>query len=208
MRPIFSAFALLAALGCTDATTAPSAVVPEAPVDSDADFRHRLLEIAANYKAYGMADDRMREAAIPCAAVAVPKSDHRFSRSSDEGTHGKKLYLMFAANLDPVMHSYTGDRQRKSGDQVIVKESWMAVEDERTSPSVRGEDGKHYTAGAKGPLFVMFQIDARDPRADAGWIYGTTAPDGKTITGIGRLANCMGCHEKAPHGRLFGLPND
>ncbi len=208
MRAIFSAFALLAALGCTDATTAPSAVEPDAPVDADADLRRRLLEIAANYKTYGMADDRMREAAIPCAAPTFPKSDHRFSKSSDEGTHGKKLYLMFAANLESLTRSYTGDRQQKSGDQVIVKESWMAVEDERTIPSVRGADGKHYTAGARGPLFVMFQIDLKDSRADDGWIYGTTTPDGKTITGIGRLMNCMGCHEKAPHGRLFGLPND
>ena len=208
MRSILLAIAMLAALGCTEATTSTSAVEPEAIANSDADLRARLLEIAANYKTYGKADDRMREAAIPCAAFAFPKSDHRFSRSADEGTHGKKLYLMFAANLDPITRSYSGDRQQKSGDQVIVKESWMAVEDERAFPSVRGEDGKHYTAGPKGPLFVMFQIDAKDPRADAGWIYGTTAPDGKAITGIGRLPNCMGCHEKAPHGRLFGLPND
>ena len=208
MRCALFAFAQFAAVGCTTATTAPNAVAPEIPADSDADLRRRLLEIAANYKTYGKADDRMGEAVIPCAAFALSKPDHRFSRSSDEGTHGKKLYLMFAANLDPLKGSYTGERQQKSGDQVIVKESWMAVEDERAFPSVRGEDGKHYTAGAKGPLFVMFQIDARDPRADTGWIYGTTTPDGKTITGIGRLANCMGCHEKAPHGRLFGLPRD
>ena len=208
MRSILLAIAMLAALGCTDATTSPSAVEPEALADSDADLRARLLEIAANYKTYGMADDRMREAAIPCAALASPKSDYRYSRSSDEGTHGKKLYLMFAANLDPVTRSYTGDRQQKSGNQVIVKESWMAVEDERAFPSVRGEDGKHYTAGAKGPLFVMFRVTPDDPRSDAGWVYGTLTPDGKAITGIGRLANCMGCHEKAPHGRLFGLPND
>ena len=208
MRCALFAFALFAAVGCTTDSTAPSAIVPEASADSEADLRARLLEIAANYKTYGKADDRMREAAIPCAAFTFPKSDHRFSTSSDEGTHGKKLYVMFAANLEPLTHSYTGDRQQKSGDQVIVKESWIAVEDERTIPSVRGDDGKRYTAGAKGPLFVMFQIEARDVRADAGWVYGTTTPDGKAITGIGRLTNCMGCHEKAPHGRLFGLPND
>jgi hypothetical protein len=45
-----------------------------------------------------------------------------------------------------------------------------------------------------------------EPGSDAGWIYGTVAPDG-TVTSAGRVANCMGCHTSdARRERLFGLP--
>jgi hypothetical protein len=54
----------------------------------------------------------------------------------------------------------------------------------------------------------MFQHDRKTPATDDGWVYGTLTPDGKTVTGVGRLENCMGCHQKAPHGRLFGLPKE
>ena len=40
---------------------------------------------------------------------------------------------------------------------------------------------------------------------DAGWIYGTLTPDGKTVTSAGRVQRCMDCHDVAPHDRLFGL---
>lgn len=40
---------------------------------------------------------------------------------------------------------------------------------------------------------------------DDGWIYGTVAADGRTVTSAGKVQSCMGCHLKAPHGRLFGV---
>lgn len=54
-------------------------------------------------------------------------------------------------------------------------------------------------------LFVMTEVaaDAADG-TDAGWVYGTLTRAGK-VTGAGRLASCIGCHERAPRDRLFGL---
>ncbi len=213
------ASALFATVGCTTATTAPNAVEPESPVDSDADLRRRLLGIAADYKRYELVDGRMRVAPMLCAPAsgiggsrAVPSfPEYHLSNSADSNTHGKKLYLMYAAKLDAETRSYIAGKTLDAPGQVIVKESWVAETATEKDPhyqSIEGPHGQRLKTGAQGPLFVMFQIDAKDPRSDVGWVYGTTAPDGKTITGIGRLANCMGCHEKAPHGRLFGLPRD
>jgi hypothetical protein len=95
--------------------------------------------------------------------------------------------------------------------QVVVKESWIAEEikaEERFTTDAVGPDGKRYKPGAKGPLFVMYQTDPKDPLADDGWVYGTLTADGKAVTGVGRLQNCMRCHQTAPHGRLFGLPKE
>jgi hypothetical protein len=73
----------------------------------------------------------------------------------------------------------------------------------RLRPATR--DGKRFTAGASRGLFVMLRLDPKTPATDDGWVYGTIAADG-TITSAGRVASCMSCHAKAPHGRLFGLP--
>ena len=211
MRHSLIAIALFAPVGCTVATTAPSIAESDSQVQTDADLRRRLLEIAANYKGYEKAENRMRVAQVACAMPTLPKSEYRFSRSDDADSHGMKLYLMYAAKLDPVTGSYTADKLQKETDQMIVKESWLAEiakEDDRFSETVAGANGERYKPGAKGPLFAMFQVDQKNPLSDDGWVYGTLTPDGKTITGIGRITNCMACHQKAPHGRLFGLPRD
>ena len=211
MRHSLIAIALIAPVGCTAPTPAPSVAETELQVQTVADLRRGLLEIAANYKGYEKTDNRMRVAQVACAMPTLPKSEYRFSRSDDANSHGKKLYQMYAAKIDPITGSYTpGNLQTKTG-QVIVKESWLAdaaKEDDYFSKTISGANGQRFKPGAKGPLFAMFQVDAKDPRSDEGWVYGTLTPDGKTITGIGRIANCMACHQKAPHGRLFGLPRD
>jgi hypothetical protein len=52
----------------------------------------------------------------------------------------------------------------------------------------------------------MRKVGAADmPGTDAGWIYATITPDGKTLTSAGRVQQCMDCHEAAPHDRLFGI---
>ena len=212
MRHSLIAIALFAPVGCTVATTAPSIAESDSQVQTDADLRRRLLEIAANYKGYEKADGRMRVAVVYCAApTGIPKAQYQFSRSDDANSHGKKLYLMYAAKIDPITGSYTSGKLQRETDQVIVKESWLAErakEDDRFSETVAGANGERYKPGAKGPLFAMFQVDQKNPLSDDGWVYGTLTPDGKTITGIGRITNCMACHQKAPHGRLFGLPRD
>lgn len=65
---------------------------------------------------------------------------------------------------------------------------------------------KLYKAGKQGELFIMVKMDAKTPNTDAGWVYGTIAPDAQTVSSAGRVENCMGCHTKAKHDRLFGLP--
>ena len=112
--------------------------------------------------------------------------------------------------------------------QVIVKEAWTPVESSawreacrRGPPSYLAEvtmEGKKYRACEQAGLFVMYRPAAGTEGTDEGWVYGTvryeSRPDrqaGQTaliprVTSAGRVASCMGCHTKAPHGRLFGLP--
>ena len=40
---------------------------------------------------------------------------------------------------------------------------------------------------------------------DSGWVYGTVSSDGQGVTSAGQVRTCMGCHEQAPHDRLFGI---
>jgi hypothetical protein len=202
--------------GCAGSSTTPdeSRQEPGATQNAEHSQRAKLLGIAGKYKSYVKVDGRMRVAPAPCAAPDFFHPEHRLSRSDDEGTHGRKLYTLYALKCEPGPGSYV--RQSRPNDalepvtrQIIVKESWVAEESKRGEHAltdVVGPGDKRYKPGAKGPLFVMYQTDPQDPHADDGWVYGTLTPDGKTVTGVGRLENCMKCHEKAPHGRLFGLP--
>jgi hypothetical protein len=118
-------------------------------------------------------------------------------------------------------------------EQVIVKESWKPILSEGIKRDQHGQfpfevptkssndnesphnqdhfspyaerDGKIYRADKPSGLFVMMQIDAKSSETDDGWIYGTVAADGKTVTDIGLIKSCMECHTHAPHGRLFGI---
>jgi len=49
------------------------------------------------------------------------------------------------------------------------------------------------------------KLAADTPGTDDGFVYGTVTPDNKRVTSAGRVARCMGCHDNAPHERLFGL---
>jgi len=69
------------------------------------------------------------------------------------------------------------------------------------------KDGKLYKASKKGDLYIMFQLDAKTPGTDDGWVYATVTADGKTVTSAGRVASCMKCHETKTN-RLFGLKAD
>jgi len=63
--------------------------------------------------------------------------------------------------------------------------------------------GTQLSIGAPHGVYVMTKVGAGDG-TDAGWIYGTVTADG-TVTSAGKVASCIGCHEGAPHERLFGL---
>jgi hypothetical protein len=203
-------------------------------------FDGKLLEVAQTYEEYGWVDNRLRWAPVYCAAPATTEqiegNDLRVSASLDAGTHGRKLYAVFARYATGTSYVFTPEKANRVG-QVVVKESWIPEEVKDAQPGERKpseprkhkrrigggtgkenfehadtwrpyalRDGKLYHAGQKGDLFIMLKLDPGTPDTDNGWVYGTVTPDGKTVTSAGRVESCMKCHLKAPHDRLFGLP--
>jgi hypothetical protein len=212
------------ALSLTAAGLAALAITPGRSADqeksnADKPFDDRLLEIAKTYKDYGRVDDEARWAPglcrMPNPAVA------RFSESTDDLTHGRKLYSLLAKNRNAYL---TVAREKSSAvGQVIVKESWVPEEvTDLTAPrdtvvdrkdKVIGDhflpyaakDGKTYRASKPAGLYIMYKLDPKTPDTDEGWVYGTVTPDGKKVTAAGTLESCMKCHQEAPYDRLFGL---
>jgi hypothetical protein len=141
----------------------------------------KILDVAQNYASYGRVDGNPRSVLTDCRA---PMPDPpRLSQSRDAETHGRKLYYLFAK--DRLAYLHARDLDQPIG-QAVVKESWIPG-----------------NPATKGPLFMMIKSDGAP--SDAGWIYATATPDGKTITASGRLASCMDCHQGARRDRLFGL---
>ena len=196
--------------------------------NSDEDLEKIVLEIAKNYKSYGLVDDEARWAPwlcrMPMPAVA------RFSKSEDEETHGEKLYLLYAKNRDNYMQ---GDKMKPEVGQVVVKESWRPVEMEEavdmrdwrqvrdatvhtdvgegglgnTYVPIAEKDGQAYKTGEFAGVYIMMKLDPETEDTDEGWVYATVAADRETITAIGKIDSCIDCHRDAPHDRLFGLKN-
>jgi hypothetical protein len=185
-------------------------------------FAAELKDAAAKYTSWGRVDDLSRWAPELCRIPPPPQA--RFSASKDEGTHGKKLYSVFAKDR----HAYARIARLKESKvgQVVVKQSWLPEEvtgkeadDARAAaekiakelPAGRDfnpyaiRDGKVYKASKQGDLFVMLKLDPATPNTDTGWVYGTVTSDGKTVTSGGRVESCMKCHTEAKTDRLFGL---
>jgi len=211
---------------------APAASKDAAEAVNDKQFHARLLKIAEIYTAYGRVDDEFRWAPWLCRMPMPGKA--QYSRSSDEATHGQKLYSLFARDRG----SYFGMDKVSPVGQIIVKESWVPEEvKDKQKPAVRftenkvkksqipddlapapalgfatgdyfapfaEKEGKLYKASKRGPLFVMMKLDPKTPGTDAGWVYATVTADGKTVTSAGRVASCLKCHETRKD-RLFGL---
>jgi len=205
----------------------PPAVAPAAsPASPSADatppsaqFAPRLLEIAREYTAWGRVDDELRWAPYLCRAPFPARL--YVSASEDDASHGQKLYSLFAKDRDAYK------RRTSTPGQVLVKEAWRPerVADgaaapyplgrARSSPPGNGGDefvpyaksteGEVFRAAQRAGLFIMYKLDPSTPETDGGWVYGTLTPAGE-VTSAGRVASCMGCHEKAPHDRLFGVP--
>ena len=106
----------------------------------------RLAEIPERYPSYGRVDEVQREAPAACAdSVQAPTP--RISASRDPGTHGRKLYYLYARNHEA--YRMVRELSQPVG-QVLVKESWVP--------------GKPLT---RGPLFVMMKTGEAD--SDSGW---------------------------------------
>lgn len=61
------------------------------------------------------------------------------------------------------------------------------------------EGDKLFHAKDAAGLFLMFRTDSNTPGTDAGWVYGTIAPDGKTVTSAGTVQSCTRCHKDAKY---------
>jgi hypothetical protein len=196
----------------------------ERAAEIDARFTGTLLAIAREYREWKAVDDELRFAPQLCRSP-MPGRLH-FSESDDATTHGEKLYLLYAK--DPVAYGFpptfggmgpAPTSEPTSGppiEQAIVKESFAALAHDsegRPPAGVDGDplswrpalrDGVLHSAGEALDLYVMVKLPADTPGTDTGWVYGTLTPDGGTVTSAGRVKSCMGCHESAPHDRLFG----
>lgn len=186
-----------------------------------APFDARLLELARTYKSFGVVDDELRSANVLCMAYAI-KSPWRFSASKDQYSHGQKLYLLYANQTKDKTYIRQDDQYPPGF--AVVKEAWIPEEDrgqadkdkenrgraEKFTFTIRYDavmrDGKRYYASRKFGLFIMYKTDTGTPDTDDGWVYGTVTPDGEEVMSAGRVENCMECHRRAPHDRLFGLP--
>ena len=180
-------------------------------------FDQQVLDIAAEYTAWGRVDDELRWAPFLCRAPSPGIA--RPSQSDDESTHGRKVYSVFAKN-----HAAYPDGPQDG--QAVVKQSWIpelvadadaavppnryvtdaGTEADHFYPYAKGADGGIYQATRPAGLFIMFKVDPATPDTDEGWVYATVSPAGD-VTAAGRVASCMGCHEtSATHERLFGVP--
>jgi hypothetical protein len=196
-------------------------------------FHDRLLEIARSYEEYHRVDPSIRWGLVPCADKS-PSPPAHLSASGDQGTHGRKLYWLFVKEMPPGSErtgAYALDGEPNPVGQAVVKEAWrpepaderapqekvsrrsrtrrgedVEEREEPVLPYARDGDGRLYHAAEKAALFVMFKLDPRTPGTDAGWVYGTLTADGRQVTSAGKVESCMGCHQTAPHDRLFGLP--
>jgi hypothetical protein len=187
----------------------------------------KLLEIGHTYTEWTRVSDTAHFA--PWGCLAKPPSGAQFSTSDDAGSHGRKLYFLFAKDADAYQRisragtlDYRDDSVESPAGQALVKQSWRAIEIDpadvpRTGnasdfrapvhpPDYLIDGGRAYRAGEPGELFVMLKLDPTTPNTDHGWVYATLTADGSRIIESGRIASCMRCHRDAPKDRLFGQP--
>jgi hypothetical protein len=185
------------------------------------DFDARLRQIALEYKNWTRVSDQAQWAPASCLPPRA-RSGIQMSASDAFGSHGRKLYYLFAQDWKGYMQATGLETKadtfgRNPAGQAVVKESWFAEPvtgamvpfagygmERQNSDTAKGADGQKYRAGAKGDLFIMFKVDPLTPGTDNGWVYGTTTPDGSVVTSVGRVQSCMNCHVQAPYDRLFG----
>jgi hypothetical protein len=192
-------FALLSLAGCASAAIAPEPAAPPAhvvaaPPAIDPRFVPAMNAIVASYAQWPRSDEKALWA--PALCTAPQRGSGAFMSRAENGPHVQKLYAV-RLGTEPGMP------------RVFVKEAFAPelLESDpgytpgKFNPTVRAPDGKMYRMGAPAGLFVVIQTDTKTD-TDDGWIYGTTDPNG-TITSLGRVKTCMGCHVTAPQGRVL-----
>lgn len=208
-----------------DATTTPPSSATASPLGSGTEendaSQHDLFRKVAETVPFMARADGLYWSPYDCRAP--PASPALVSKAPEASPHGQKLYTL--AILDFAGYARdtarAGDRdakgrgldldrvQRETGiEQAVVKVSYLPTDDRSKATHGIGSasvEGKTIFAGEPRELFVMVRPREPSRATDQGWLYGTISADGKQVTSAGKVASCMGCHEKAPHGRLFGL---
>lgn len=207
------------------ADAAPAERPRETGVPFDSRWLDEVRAVVATYESWGRLDDEARWGPWLCRMPRAATA--RISDSGDPDTHGDKLYTLYA--LDPEAYgappTYRIDEEPPSllgMSQVIVKESFSPVLVDHATESKLGaipsggvgahglqpaeRDGRRFVAGDHRGLFVMMKADGVTEGTDAGWIYATVEPDMITVTAVGVIDSCAGCHAEAGDDRLFGLP--
>ena len=165
-------------------------------------MRTRIERAIERYLSFGRVDDIQRWAPFDCR---LPPASRPQSDAAESAPHGRKVYYLYA--LDRRAYLAHDDVEA----QVIVKESWtpreipveQAVSSGYPAQCVPTSAGRCVQPDRFIGLFLMLRGPVT-AQTDAGWTYATVDPNG-TVTASGRVAACMRCHERAPHGRLFGL---
>jgi hypothetical protein len=184
-------------------------------------FAGEVRAAALAYQEWDRVSDHAHRAPTDC--LIRPASGAVRSTSEDQETHGQKLYFLYAK--DGRAYEDHGFLAREDAlmapGQVLVKESWTAVEVPRGEvpalvPSRPGDPihpPEYAVAGERAwrtadraGLFIMLKLDPSTPGTDAGWVYATTSPDGSEVLEAGRIERCMACHVEGTRDRLFGLP--
>lgn len=162
----------------------------------------RIERVSERYLSLGRVDDIQRWAPFDCR---LPPASRPQSDSADNAPHGRKVYYLYA--LDRRAYLAHDDVEA----QVIVKESWTpreipeahAISSGYPAQCVASSPGRCVQPDRFIGLFLMLRGPVT-AQTDEGWTYATVDPNG-TVTASGRVAACMRCHARAPHGRLFGL---
>jgi hypothetical protein len=141
------------------AHSAPRGQDPKGPAGK---FHSRLLEIARSYEAFGRVDDEARWAPYYCRMPSPARA--QFSASKEAGTHGQKLYSLFAKDrwgylavgaVNSAQKAKVKPADQQVG-QVLVKQSWI--------PKEVPDDGKQLQAVIRR---VQEPIRANGKKADA-----------------------------------------
>ncbi len=188
-------------------------------VANDAKQHPVLLAIAGRYDSFARADGT-HWSQLDCLA---PPDDPAHLSRADEGTaHGRKVFVLRLFDFETYARE-TGGRSHAPSDarmgkgipvpgteQVLVKVSYEPTEDATKAQPFAGiapavHKGKKYYPGEQKDLFVMYRPTDKSLATDSGWLYGTVSADGKRVSSAGLVKSCMSCHEKAPHGRQFGV---
>lgn len=204
-----SAIAMAACGGATDEPVSPSADAVAsstgAPMPAtsgpapDAGQIERVKAVADVYATrYQKIAPTLHVAPALCAAK--PPSAPRplmHSVSEDPWTHGKKLYYLFASNPDAYKRDGGREGTTQPADQVLVKESYVAVESTfDPAEEMVGDGDKFWKKGARASLFVM-------ARHEGHWEFGTVSPTGEIAVEGTATKACHDCHDSKPDG-LFG----